>query len=98
MTWRSKHQNTMTNPKSKVHALPPKPTEEDIKKQQARFIMQQRGAVAQSAVNSIVGNPSFDMKELAPADVVAYALELADEYIEQVYGFALTKPEDKEGE
>ena len=90
----------MTNPKSKIHSIPaaPKPpTEEELKKQQARFFMQARGQVAQSAINSIVSGASFDWRENDPADVVGYALALADQYIEQVYGFAL-KPEDKEGE
>ena len=86
-----------TNPK--VHAIPPKPkapTEEELKQQQARFIMQQRGAVAQSALNSLVQCASFDYKEHDPEDVVTYAVALADEYVKQVYGFALKTDEPKE--
>jgi len=88
-----------TNPK--VHAIPPKakqPTEEELKQQQARFIMQQRGAVAQSALNSIVSAASFDWRENEPAEVVTYAVALADEYVKLVYGFALKTDEPKEDE
>lgn len=88
---------TKTNPK--VHAIPPKPkapTEEELKQQQARFIMQQRGAVAQSALNSIVSAASFDWRENDPVEVVTYAVALADEYVKQVYGFALKTPEKEE--
>lgn len=88
-----------TNPK--VHALQPpkpaKPTEEEIKKQQARFVMQQRGQIAQSALNSLLANPSLDTRDTTPDDLVTYAVACADVYIEKVYGFALTKPEDKDG-
>jgi len=86
-----------TNPK--VHAIPPKakqPTEEELKQQQARFIMQQRGAVAQSALNSLLSNPSLDMASDEPAVVVDYAVACADQYIEKVYGFALKTPEKEE--
>ena len=91
----------MTSKNPKVHAIPPKPkapTEEELKQQQARFIMQQRGAVAQSALNSLVSGASFDYKEHDPEDVVAYAVNLADEYVKQVYGFALKTDELKEDE
>lgn len=89
----------MTKSNPKVHAIPPKPkapTEEELKQQQARFIMQQRGAVAQSALNSIVSAASFDWRENDPVEVVTYAVALADEYVKQVYGFALKTDEPKE--
>lgn len=91
----------MTSKNPKVHAIPPKPkapTEEELKQQQARFIMQQRGAVAQSALNSIVSAASFDWRENDPVEVVTYAVALADEYVKQVYGFALKTDEPKEDE
>ena len=88
-----------TNPK--VHSLPPKPkapTEEELKQQQARFIMQQRGAVAQSALNSLLANPSLDTRDTTPEYLVTYAVACADEYVKQVYGFALKTDEPKEEE
>lgn len=88
-----------TNPK--VHAIPPKPkapTEEELKQQQARFIMQQRGAVAQSALNSLVSGASFDWRENDPNEVVLFAVALADEYVKQVYGFELRKPDEPKEE
>lgn len=91
----------MTKSNPKVHAIPPKPkapTEEELKQQQARFIMQQRGAVAQSALNSLVSCASFDYKEHDPEDVVTYAVALADEYVKQVYGYEFRKPEDSKEE
>jgi hypothetical protein len=91
----------MTSKNPKVHAIPPKPkapTEEELKQQQARFIMQQRGAVAQSALNSLVSGASFDWRENDPSEVVTYAVALADEYVKLVYGFALKTDEPKEDE
>lgn len=91
----------MTSKNPKVHAIPPKPkapTEEELKQQQARFIMQQRGAVAQSALNSIVSSASFDWRENDPVEVVTYAVALADEYVKQVYGYEFRKPEDSKEE
>ena len=91
----------MTTKNPKVHSLqgaPKPPTEEEKKAQQARFIMQQRGAIAQGALNSLLSNPSLDMKESTPDDLVDYALACADAYIERVYGFILKAPnEDGDG-
>ena len=87
----------MTNKNPKVHAIPPKPkapTEEELKQQQARFIMQQRGAVAQSALNSIVSSASFEWRDNDPSEVVAFAVCLADEYIKEVYGYEFRKPDE----
>lgn len=83
-----------TNPK--VPKLPVKPTEDEKKAQQARFIMQQRGAISQGALNSLLANPSLDMKESTPDDLVDYALACADAYIERVYGFILKAPKEDE--
>lgn len=103
MTWRSKFEKfkimTKTNPK--VHSLqgaPKPPTEEEKKAQQARFIMQQRGAIAQGALNSLLSNPSLDMKDATPEYLIDYAIDCADAYIERVYGFILKQPKEKEGE
>jgi hypothetical protein len=87
----------MTTKNPKVHSLqsaPKPPTEEEKKTQQARFIMQQRGAIAQGALNSLLSNPSLDMKESTPDDLVDYALACADAYIERVYGFILKAPKE----
>lgn len=83
-----------TNPKAPRLAAPKKPSEEEIKEQQARFMMQQRGAVSQGALNSLLANPSLDMKETTPDDLVTYALACADAYIEHMYGFILNKPKE----
>ncbi len=85
-----------TNVKAPRLAAPKKPSEEEVKAQQARFIMQQRGAMAQSAMNSLLANPSLDMKETTPDELATYAVACADAYIEKMYGFILDKPKEEE--
>jgi hypothetical protein len=85
----------MSKTQAKGRVAPPKPTEEEQKQQQARFILQQRGAIIQSALNSIVSAGSFWMNENEPADVVRYAVALGDEYVKQVYGYELRRPDEE---
>lgn len=87
-----------TNAKAPRLAAPKKPSEDEVKAQQARFIMQQRGAMAQSAVNSLLANPSLDVKETLPDDIVSYAVDVADAFVENLYGFILKDQKEKEGE
>lgn len=85
-----------TNAKAPRLAAPKKPSGEEVKTQQARFIMQQRGAMAQSAMNSLLANPSLDMKETTPGDIAAYAFDCADAFVEKMYGFILNEPKEEE--
>lgn len=85
-----------TNAKAPRLAAPKKPSDEEVKAQQARFIMQQRGAMAQSAINSLLANPSLDMKEITPEEIVGYATAVADAYVEKMYGFIFNEPKEEE--
>lgn len=78
---------TKTNPK--VHSLqqPPKPTEEELLRQQARAMLQQRNSMAQIFAANICNNTPLDiLKAYGTKDVAKWCTSLADEMMEQFYG------------
>lgn len=73
----------------------PKPTEEEIRRQQARALVQQRNSMLQQFMMTVAQANPIDVLKAEGADAISYfCATLADAAMEQMYGVPKTKEDE----